>query len=83
MFDMFKRSMEYSMEHLSEIAEYAAKWEPFTPEFLMDYFSALRFDFDASYREGLLHFCHMAAEIGELESVPHLEFIGFHAGATV
>ncbi|MFZ5908333.1 MAG: menaquinone biosynthetic enzyme MqnA/MqnD family protein [Nitrospirota bacterium] len=81
-FDMFKRSMAYSMEHLSEIAEYAAKWEPFTPEFLMDYFSSLRFDFDASYREGLLHFFHMAAEMGELDRVPQLEFIRSLAAVT-
>jgi chorismate dehydratase len=79
-FDMFKRSMEYSMEHLSEIAEYAAKWEPFTPEFLMEYFRSLRFDFDRPYQEGLLNFYRMAAEIGELTTVPDLKFIGSPAG---
>jgi chorismate dehydratase len=79
-FDMFKRSMEYSMEHLSEIAEYAAKWEPFTPEFLMEYFRSLRFDFDKPYQEGLLHFYRIAAEIGEIKSVPELKFTGSLAG---
>jgi chorismate dehydratase len=79
-FDMFKRSMEYSMKHLSEIAEYAARWEPFTPEFLMEYFRSLRFDFDKPYQEGLIHFYRMAAEIREIKSVPELKFTGSLAG---
>lgn len=79
-FNMFKISMEYSMEHLAEIAEYAAKWEPFTAEFLIEYFRSLRFDFDKPYREGLLHFYRLAAEIGEIEAVPALEFSVSHTG---
>ena len=67
--------MDYSMRHLTEIAGYAARWEPFSPDFLREYFSALRFDFGKEYQEGLLHFYRLASEIGELESVPGLEFI--------
>ncbi len=63
------------MEHLSEIAEYAAKWESFSPSFLRDYFMSLRFDFGKEYQEGLLLFYTMAQEIGELEKVPELKFI--------
>jgi predicted solute-binding protein len=63
------------MEHLSEIVEYAAKWEPFSPAFLLDYFRSLRFDFGKEYQEGLLLFYKMASEINELETVPELRFI--------
>jgi chorismate dehydratase len=74
-FETFRKSMDYSMEHLSEIVEYAAKWEPFSSSFLMDYFRSLRFDFGKEYQEGLLLFYKMASEIGELETVPELKFI--------
>jgi chorismate dehydratase len=74
-FESFRKSMDYSIEHLPEIAEYAAKWEPFTPSFLMDYFRSLHFNFGKDYQKGLLCFYQMAAGIGELDTVPELEFI--------
>ncbi len=80
-FDIFKKSMDYSMLHLSEIAEYAARWESFSSSFLMDYFKTLRFDFGKESQEGLLHFFRMASEIGELETAPELEFIHLRSGA--
>ncbi len=79
-FETFRKSMDYSMEHLSEIVEYAAKWEPFSPSFLLDYFRSLRFDFGKEYQEGLLLFYKMASEIGELETVPELKFINLSSG---
>jgi len=79
-FDMIKKSMDYSLAHLAEIAEYAEKWEPFSQSFLMEYFRSLRFDFGNTYQEGLLHFYRLAAEIGELKAVPELQFIPVHAG---
>ncbi len=79
-FEMFKKSMVYSMEHLSEIAEYAAKWEPFNSSFLEGYFKSLRFDFGKDYQEDLLYFYKLAAEIGELKAVPKLEFIILRSG---
>jgi len=82
-FEIFKKSMDYSMEHLSEIAEYAARWEPFSPFFLMDYFRSLRFTFDKEYREGLLHFYKLAEELGAIEKVPELEFISIHPGVRI
>ena len=72
--------MDYSMEHLPEIIEYAAKWEPFSPSFLLDYFRSLRFDFGREYQEGLLLFYEMASEIGELETVPELKFLNPGSG---
>lgn len=79
-FETFRKSMDYSVEHLSEIVEYAAKWEPFSPSFLLDYFRSLRFDFGKEYQEGLLLFYKMASEIGELETVPELKFISIGSG---
>jgi chorismate dehydratase len=79
-FETFRKSMDYSMEHLSEIVEYAAKWEPFSPSFLLDYFRSLRFDFGKDYQEGLLLFYKLASEIGELKNVPELKFINLSSG---
>jgi predicted solute-binding protein len=74
--------MDYSMKHLPEIAEYAARWEPFSPSFLIDYFKSLRFDFKKDYQEGLLYFYQLAVEIGALKRVPELEFINFRSGVS-
>ncbi len=82
-FELFKKSMDYSMAHLSEIAEYAARWEPFSPFFLMDYFRSLRFTFDREYQEGLLHFYKLAEEIGAIAKVPELEFISVNTGVKI
>jgi chorismate dehydratase len=82
-FELFKKSMNYSMSHFSEIAGYAAKWEPFSPTMLEKYFRSLRFDFGTEYQEGLLQFYKMAADSGELESIPELAFIHLASGATV
>ena len=82
-FEIFKKSMDYSMEHLGEIAEYAAKWEPFSSSFLREYFRSLRFDFGKEYQEGLLHFYKLAAEGGLLETVPSLEFLQSPPGGAV
>ncbi|MEW6418179.1 MAG: menaquinone biosynthesis protein [Nitrospirota bacterium] len=79
-FETFKKSIDYSTEHLTEIVEYASKWEPFSRSFLFDYFKSLRFDFGEDYQEGLLHFYKLATEIGELEKVPELEFINVRSG---
>ncbi len=78
-FEAFEKSMSYSIEHLSEIVEYAAKWEPFSPSFLTGYFRSLRFDFGPDYQEGLLYFYKMACEIQELKKVPELEFINMRS----
>lgn len=81
-FEIFKKSMAYSQEHLSEIAEYAAKFESFSPSFLKEYFKSLRFDFGKDYQEGLLYFYQLAVEIGALKTVPELEFINFRSGVS-
>ena len=79
----FRKSMDYSMDHLAEICEYAVKWEPFSISFLIDYFKSLRFDFGDDYREGLLHFYRLASEIGELRMVPELNFVNLRSGVRI
>jgi chorismate dehydratase len=82
-FETFRKSMDYSLKHLPEIIEYAIKWEPFSPSFLMDYFKSLRFDFGDDYQEGLLYFYKLASEIEELQVVTQLEYINLHSGAEI
>jgi chorismate dehydratase len=79
-FEIFRKSMIYSREHLSEIAEYATRWEPFSFSFLKEYFETLRFDFGKDYQDGLLFFYKLAAELEELKAVPELEFMDFRSG---
>ena len=79
-FETFRKSMNYSKKHLDEIAEYAARSEPFSVSFLKEYFESLRFDFGQEYEEGLLFFYQLAAELGELKTVPELEFMNFRFG---
>lgn len=74
-YDAFRKSMDYSITNLAEIVAYAAKWEPFTPEFLAEYFTSLHFAFEEEYQDGLLHFYRMAKDIGALQLVPALEFL--------
>ena len=82
-FETFRKSMDYSLKNLPEIIEYAVKWEPFSPSFLMDYFKSLRFDFGDDYQEGLLYFYKLASEIEELQGVTQLEYINLHSGAEI
>ncbi|KPK46041.1 MAG: hypothetical protein AMK74_01475 [Nitrospira bacterium SM23_35] len=76
----FRKSMDYSMHNLQEVVEYAAKWEPFDPEFLTAYFRSLHFGFEEEYQDGLMHFYSLAKSIGELAKVPSLEFIRLRSG---
>jgi len=82
-FETFRKSMDYSLKHLPEIIEYAVKWEPFSPSFLMDYFKSLRFNFGDDYQEGLLYFYRLASEIEELQGVTQLEYINRHSDAEI
>lgn len=73
-FNIFKKSMDYSMEHLQEISDYAERWEPFSSNSMMEYFKSLHFGFEEEYQKGLIFFYKKAKEIGELSYVPNLEF---------
>jgi len=68
-------SVEYCRGHWEEVVAAAARAYPFEPELLRSYFGKLRYDFTDDYRRGLEEFYRRAAEIGEIDSAPELEFI--------
>jgi len=67
-YSSLRKSLDYSMASLDEVAEYAARWEAFPAQFLREYFGNLRYDFTDDCIRGLLHYFRKAAEIGELGS---------------
>ena len=66
-------SLTYCRAHLEDIAEYAARWEPFPVSNFHSYFEALQFRFEPRYREGLKRYLTEAVAIGELDQVPEIE----------
>jgi chorismate dehydratase len=73
-------SLGYCREHLDDIAEYAARWEPFAPEHFRSYFDALQFRFEPRYREGLVRYLQEAHDIGQLDVVPEPAIFDAAAG---
>jgi chorismate dehydratase len=47
-----------------------------SPDRLLDYWAALRFDLDGAMQQGLLHFYRLAAELGEAGPVHSLDIVG-------
>lgn len=70
----FQTSLRESIADIDEIARDIARWEPFTPAFLKQYFETLQFDFEPDLQQGLLHFYGRARQINMLEAVPELVF---------
>jgi len=77
----FLRSLEYSMAHVAEIAQAAARWEPFPAAALEAYFRGLRFSFGPRYQAGLEEFARRAQRLGELDRIPDLSFVSLPAPA--
>lgn len=73
---MLNESLSYCRDHLGEISEYAARWEPFPAEKFRSYFDALQFRFESQYREGLTRYLEEAHAIGQLGEVPRLDVFG-------
>lgn len=71
----FVDCMNYSLEHIEDVAWKAAQWEAFPASYLVDYFNSLRFDFDKRKQEGLLAYYKEAYGMGLIEEVPPLTFI--------
>lgn len=71
----FVDCMNYSLEHIEDVAWKAAQWEEFPASYLVDYFNSLRFDFDPRKQEGLLAYYKEACGMGLIEEVPPLEII--------
>jgi chorismate dehydratase len=70
----FQASLKESIADIDAIAVDIARWEPFSAEFLKQYFETLQFDFDPDLQQGLLHFYEMAKKINSLKTVPELAF---------
>jgi chorismate dehydratase len=70
----FAASLRESITDIAEIAHDIARWEPFSPAFLMQYFKTLQFDFAPDLQQGLLHFYGLARQIKMLKAVPELVF---------
>ncbi len=71
----FIDSMKFSLENIEDVAEKAAEWEELPPEFLVDYFAALRFDFDEGKQKGLLKYFQYVHELGLSPEVPYLQIL--------
>ncbi len=70
----FQASLRESIAGIDAIAAEIARWEPFTPAFLKQYFETLQFDFEPDLQQGLLHFYGLARQINMLAAVPELVF---------
>ncbi len=71
----FTDSMKFSLENIEDVAKKAAEWEEFPPEFLVDYFAALKFDFDLGKQKGLLKYFEYVHELGITPKVPYLDIL--------
>jgi len=70
----FQASLQESIVSIDAIAGEIARWEPFSTEFLKEYFETLQFDFKPDLQQGLLHFYELAKKTGALKTVPRLAF---------
>ncbi|PKM76500.1 MAG: hypothetical protein CVU90_12605 [Firmicutes bacterium HGW-Firmicutes-15] len=73
--DSFIDSMNYSLEHIEDVACKAAQWEEIPADYLVDYFNSLRFDFDERKQEGLMQYYKEAHKLGLIEEVPPLTIL--------
>ena len=68
--EAFQRSRDLCLGELDEVAEAAARWEPFDAATLATYFRALDFSLGERQIEGVREFARRAAERGEVPSLP-------------
>jgi chorismate dehydratase len=73
--ETFVDCMNYSLQHIEDVASKAAQWEEFSDKYLVDYFNSLRFDFDEKKQEGLLEYYKEAYKMGLIDDVPPLDII--------
>ncbi|HZD58959.1 MAG TPA: menaquinone biosynthesis protein [Anaerolineae bacterium] len=76
MYRAFMKSMGYSITRLDEIVSAASRWEVFSADFMRDYFVSLKFDLDSAYQQDLLAYATRAYELGFVQEIPKLEFVG-------
>jgi chorismate dehydratase len=70
----FQSSLAESIAGINAIAHDIARWEPFSADFLTEYFETLQFDFKPDLQQGLLHFYELAKKIKAIQTVPELAF---------
>jgi chorismate dehydratase len=68
--EAFQRSRDLCLGELDEVAEAAARWEPFDAETLANYFRALDFSLGQRQVAGLREFARQAAARGEVPALP-------------
>ncbi|MBG0565289.1 menaquinone biosynthetic enzyme MqnA/MqnD family protein [Actinoplanes aureus] len=68
--EAFQRSRDLCLGELDEVAEAAARWEPFDAATLANYFRALDFSLGARQLAGVREFARRAADRGEVPSLP-------------
>lgn len=70
----FRRSLDLSLERVADVAEQAARWEPFDAATLVGYFHALDFNLGARQLAGLREFAARIAERGEAPALGEITF---------
>ncbi|GIE35285.1 chorismate dehydratase [Actinoplanes italicus] len=68
--EAFQRSRDLCLGELDEVAEAAARWEPFDAATLANYFRALDFSLGERQIAGVREFARRAAERGEVPPLP-------------
>ncbi|WP_328464394.1 menaquinone biosynthesis protein [Actinoplanes sp. NBC_00393] len=68
--EAFQRSRDLCLGELDEVAEAAARWEPFDAATLANYFRALDFSLGERQIAGVREFARRAADRGEVPSLP-------------
>jgi len=71
----FRKSMEMSLKNLGSIASDTARWDSFSKQFLENYFSTLKFEFNKEYQQGLIAYLKKAMDLKAIDSIPKLQFI--------
>ncbi|WP_433793026.1 menaquinone biosynthetic enzyme MqnA/MqnD family protein [Actinoplanes sp. CA-252034] len=68
--EAFQRSRDLCLGELDEVAEAAARWEPFDAATLANYFRALDFSLGEQQIAGVREFARRAADRGEVPALP-------------
>jgi len=72
---VFLESIQFSLEHIKDAAIIASQWEDFDYPYLVDYFNALKYDFDGRKQKGLMEYYNQACSLGLIEQVPPIKIL--------
>ncbi|QGT99312.1 Chorismate dehydratase [Candidatus Syntrophocurvum alkaliphilum] len=73
--DTFIESIELSLNNLEDVATKACEYESFSPDYLVDYFKCLKFDFNETQQNGLIVYFKEAKAMGLINEVPTLNIL--------